>query len=835
MQLWRHLSFRIAVALTGGLVVTGSVLVSDQSAGKAVENRHHMLRLENEMFRAGVDTREYIRTQQNELLVVVSKDLGRAEAELDHLPPRESAVFRALLEGYRSAWAKTVDAIRARGLGNGDGALGRLNLSAQALDSLVTELGVPKLQVHVLAARQAEKTYILNQEAAAIRRLHASIWSLEEEFRSLRRLQNRKQEIKNASSTYERDFSNLVLRIRDIEDRAKVLAEARLRMARALRGVSRLETVSAERLTRAANIMLLAGSGLAMMFSILLAYNILRPLSAIRFSALRLAEGRTDLELQPGGGAELEAVGEALLAAGLEIQRRTEAQAAAAEAQALARQVLDAHESPFIVLNRDLEVQMMNPAVAELRSQRFEVDVGRSLLDGIPVELREGARQRLQGALSGEITRAKDEVLVDVSGQPRWYASTNVPLRDKDGAIIGVVKSMMDVTRQKLRELELLEAQRKAEAGEAAKGRFLDNVTHEMRTPLNGILGTAELLELESLEPSTRESIELMQASANHLLKMIDSVIEYSEMERQEDAYVAESYCPEELCSGVRRRYLAQASLTNTRIHVKCSIENTLWLPVSPLETVLRELVENAIRYAHGTDIEISAQYVQTPEGQRVRFAVRDDGPGLPVEKRDHIFDAFVLGPDSEVQAEHGLGMGLAKVKCIADRLGADVMVESEPGRGCMVALELLASLARSANQVCGKARTRKPRSDISVLVAEDNPVNQKVALRMLEKLGVSAVVASNGEEAVEAAMRSAFDLVLMDLRMPVLDGLEATRKIRASLTPKDQPMIVALTANNRAADKQACADAGMNGFLSKPVKRSELGGLLDGLTESQA
>ncbi|MEL6183170.1 MAG: response regulator, partial [Myxococcota bacterium] len=609
----------------------------------------------------------------------------------------------------------------------------------------------------------------------------------------------------------------------DIEDRARVLAESRLRMARALRRVSTLESASAESRTRAANLMLLVGSVTAMVFSILLAVSLLRPLSSIRLAAMKLAEGRTDLEIRPGGGAELEAVGQALSDAGREIGRRMEAQSAAAEAQALARQVLDAQEHALIVLDRDLRVKMMNSSVYALRGQGFAVEVGCSLLEGLPEALQAGAEQRLQGALEGRVTRAKDELIIDASGQSRWYAATNVPLRDADGNIKGVVKSMLDVTSRKLHEMELTEARTRAEAGQAAKSRFLNNISHEMRTPLNGILGMAQVLDVGTLDIATREAIDLMHGSAERLLSMIDGVIEYSEMEHDHESYATEPYRIDTLLQEIQQQYAGETERSKTTLSVRSEIHTPLHLPVRALQAVLRELLENALRYAFGAPIEITAELVELAEGRQVKLTVADEGPGIGPEKRDTIFEAFVQGDSSRQKAEGGLGIGLARVRQIAERIGASVTLESEPGQGCAIALQFAAGFVEASTAPEPNRRPPTPKPDVRVLVAEDNPVNQKVAQRMLEQLGVTPEIVPNGEEAVRAVQRTSFDLVLMDLQMPVLDGLEATKQIRALLPLDDQPSIVALTANNRPADKRACSEVGMDAFLEKPVRRKDL------------
>lgn len=382
------------------------------------------------------------------------------------------------------------------------------------------------------------------------------------------------------------------------------------------------------------------------------------------------------------------------------------------------------------------------------------------------------------------------------------------------------------VTSQELSKTTstLSQAYELAEAGNRAKSEFLATIGHEIRTPLNAILGMSEMLSYGKLSPRERESVSAINSSGTALLEIINEILDFTKLEAGSMSREHLPYQPVELARELIRVMRARADARHTRLDlVTDGVEENDWITGDPthIRRILFNLVGNAIKF---TDNGIIRLNVKKLDG-RIRFAVADTGIGIPEEARHKLFQPFSQVDSSTSRRFGGTGLGLAICKRIVDELGGKIGVESTPGIGSLFWFEVPgASADEPPREQTAVHVPDKQTPILHILVAEDHPMNREVIRQFLEKLGQSADVVSDGAEAVAAAMRRHYDLVIMDMQMPVMDGIEATRNLRK--LGINVP-IVALTANASDVDREACLTAGMNGFESKPISLAALTNLL--------
>ncbi|QYM79713.1 response regulator [Horticoccus luteus] len=380
---------------------------------------------------------------------------------------------------------------------------------------------------------------------------------------------------------------------------------------------------------------------------------------------------------------------------------------------------------------------------------------------------------------------------------------------------------------------ELEAARFAADAATRAKSQFLATMSHEIRTPMNAVIGMATVLSGSPLDADQRECVDTIRTSGELLLSVINDILDFSKIE---SGHLELERQPFVLAACVRDA-LEIVALAASRKNLALTYEPAPDLPaalvgdVTRLRQILVNLLNNAIKFTeHGSVTIRSAARPHGTGSVELHLSVQDTGIGIPADQLDRLFRAFSQVDASTARRFGGTGLGLAISKHLAELHGGRMWVESEPGRGSTFHVTLVAPVAASTPAPLA-ATTFDPtfalRHPARILVADDNIVNQTVACRLLQRLGYSPAVASNGREVVEAVQRESFDLVLMDVEMPVLDGPAATRLIREQLPHSAQPRIVALTAHVLADDRARLLASGMDDFLPKPFRLAQLTAIL--------
>jgi len=373
-------------------------------------------------------------------------------------------------------------------------------------------------------------------------------------------------------------------------------------------------------------------------------------------------------------------------------------------------------------------------------------------------------------------------------------------------------------------------ALRTAEHASRVKSQFLATMSHEMRTPLSGILGMTQLLSGSKLDDEQRYRLDLVQRSGNHLLVLINDILDFSKIEAGRVTIERAPFDLRGAVSDVSNLLAPIAQDKGISLDVGVDADVPRWVAgdAPRVKQVLHNLIGNAVKFTDRGSVRATVRRDPATGGRWLRFEVQDTGRGIPAAQIDAIFDAFRQVDGSSTRRYGGTGLGLTISRELARAMGGDVGCTSEPGRGST--FWFTAELPETAAPEGARAKDEVRPPDAAllagrVLLAEDNPVNALVARAMLEELGLLVDSVENGSQALERAIVTDYDLILMDCQMPEMDGYEATRRIRAheNASGSGRRRVVAVTANAVRGDRERCIEAGMDDYLAKPFLLADM------------
>lgn len=510
-------------------------------------------------------------------------------------------------------------------------------------------------------------------------------------------------------------------------------------------------------------------------------------------------------------------------------RKAIEAKLAASESHL--RAIIENEPECIKILDMQGRLIQMNPAgLAMVEADTIEQVLGQPVLNLIAPEFQVAFDEMHRQVIAGKVMILEFQV-IGLKGGRRWMETHAVPMNQADGKVVHLAVTR-DISERKTTEQALLEAKEAAEQANQAKSAFLANMSHEIRTPMNAIIGLSQLLINTPLDEQQRDYLEKIMGASEHLLGILNEILDFSKIEANQLNLVSETFDLDELIQNLDNLFSArcQEKGLEFKLRVASEVQRHLQGDLLHLQQILANLLSNSIKFTDQGFVRLAVDVVwNNAERIMLKFSIEDSGIGISEEQQKLLFHPFAQADNSITRRFGGTGLGLTISRRLAQMMGSDIQLQSKLGEGSLFWFEMTFSVAKHAHFTGLGSFPRKPLSNIQlqqaavglldckVLLVEDNPLNQLVTREFLRTAGLHVVTANDGQQALELLDKHPFDVVLMDIQMPVLDGLQATRKIRSQPHLLELP-IIALSAGVSTPEQEQCLVAGMTDFIPKPI-----------------
>ncbi|MCD4724956.1 MAG: response regulator [Bacteroidales bacterium] len=492
----------------------------------------------------------------------------------------------------------------------------------------------------------------------------------------------------------------------------------------------------------------------------------------------------------------------------------------------------------------DLKYILVNKSFERFVNLPFYVIKGKMVEDLIPEYKMNNYSEMEREVIQSGLPLYNIEEFIQQEEKEVWLTSNLAPFRDTEGEIIGLVGISWDITERKKHENELQYAKEQAEEGTRAKSEFLANMSHEIRTPMNGIIGMAEILKQASLGEEEKENLEILISSTRSLLSLVNDILDISKIEAGKLELEIEDFEIRKILKDIENiLYIkAEEKILDYKTFINPNVPDFLRGDPSRLKQIILNLVNNAVKFTKKGFVHIFIDDLEEHADEVIlMIKVVDSGIGISDDGKKNLFQLFSQVDTSTTKNYGGTGLGLSIAKRLVMMMQGEIGFESKQDKGSTfwftVKLEKCSQKIVSPESAKKKpVPDKKPFKMLSILLAEDNEINQKIIQYSLTNAGYKVDIANNGQEAIDMYHAGNYDLVLMDVQMPILDGFEATVHIRniesAILNGAHRTPIVALTANAMKGDREKCLDAGMDEYLSKPFTPNDLISIIRSITD---
>jgi PAS domain S-box-containing protein len=509
-----------------------------------------------------------------------------------------------------------------------------------------------------------------------------------------------------------------------------------------------------------------------------------------------------------------------------------------AENQAIFKALLDATRDSIILSDTDGYVQVLNGEAARRRGSTVEALLGASLYAHLPGDLAEQRRAHIAQAVEQKCIQVYEEH----SGE-FWYLVSLCPITDPAGQVMAMASYSRDITALKETERQLIKEKALAFSASQAKSQFLGNITHELRTPLNGIMGACQLALGDPDSGDDGELWRIVDASGKRLLGIVNNVLELADIDAAAIEPTLSTCDVKAMLTSLTRVYGVRAKLKDIDLSLTCDprIPEHLVGDIHRVRQILANLLDNALRCTQSGTIRVAVKKIVSKrlhyagDYQSLLFSVRDTGIGIPKSVQVKIFEEFELAEPYLTKRVSGAGLGLSIARHLVEMLGGLIWVKSEPGKGsgfyCVIPFALPEFECRDEVAAYGAANEVAFASGrYTVLLVEDESINRLTTGRTLKRLGYQVLEAVNGQEALAVLAGHPADCILMDIQMPVMDGIECAHHIRHGEVPglSKQVPIVALTAYASQKDRERLLGLGMDDYLAKPHSIEQLREVLE-------